>query len=135
STGTVTDTAQGTVGATQASGETTSTVQAANLLSGLVTADVITADAHASEKNGVIALGDAGSHFVNLVVNGDPIAGNVARNTRIRVDGLVIWLHRVIRTSNDIQVRMIEIVVNGSNPFGLDVGTDIRVAVADASVH
>lgn len=134
-TGTVTDTAQGSVDATTASSETTSTVQAADLLSGLVTADVIVADAHASKTGGVVSLGDAGSHFVNLVVNGHAIDDNVAPNTRIRVDGLTIWLHRVLQDSNSIEVRMIEIVVKGSNPFGLEIGTDVQVAVAEASVH
>jgi hypothetical protein len=135
STGTVTDTAQGTIDASEATGETTSTVQAADVLSGLVTADLIEADAHASKSGGVISLSDEGSHFVNLVVDGQPIAGDVAANTRIRVDGLTIWLHRVITSSNNIEVRMIEIVVKRSNPFGLDIGTDIQVAVAEASVH
>jgi len=134
-TGTVTDTAEGTIDRHEATGETTSTVQGADLLSGLITADLITADAHASKAGGVITLSDEGSSFVNLVVNGQPIAGDVAPNTRIRVDGLTIWLHRVITSSNDIEVRMIEIVVKGSNPFGLDIGTDIQVAVAHASVH
>jgi hypothetical protein len=134
-TGTVTDTAQGTIDGHQAIGETTSTVQAADLLSGLITADVITADAHASKVGGVNSFSDEGSSFVNLVIDGDPIAGDVAPNTKIRVDGLLIWLHRVITSSNNIEVRMIEVVVKGSNPFGLDIGTDIQVAVAEASVH
>jgi hypothetical protein len=135
STGTVTDTAQGTIDATTATGETTSTAQAVDLLSSLVTADLVKADAHASKAGGVITLSDAGSTFVNLVVNDQPISGDVAPNTKIRVDGLMIWLHRVITTSNSIEVRMIEIIVKGSNPFNLKTGTDIQVAVAEASVH
>jgi len=72
---------------------------------------------------------------VNLVVNGQPIDGDVAPNTKIRVDGLTIWLHRVLQNSNSIEVRMIEIVVKRSNPFDLQIGTDVQVAVAEASVH
>jgi hypothetical protein len=135
STGTVTDTAQGSIDATTATGETTSTVQAADLLAGLVTADLIKADAHASKTGGNISLGDAGSTFVNLVVNGQPISGDVAANTRIKVDGLTIWLHRVITKSNSIEVRMIEIIAKEGNVFGLQTGTDIQIAVAEASVH
>lgn len=135
STGTVTDTAQGTIDASTASGETTSTVQTVDLLSGLVTADLVKADAHASKTGGVITLGDGGSTFVNLVVNGDPISGDAPPNTKIKVDGLTIWLHRVITSSNNIEVRMIEIIVKGSNPFGLQPRTDIQVAVAEASAH
>jgi hypothetical protein len=141
SSGTVTDTAQGTITATTASAETTSTVQTLNLLSSdggqtfLVTADLVKADAHASKSGGVFTFSDSGSTFVNLVVNGTPIAADVAANTQITVDGLTIWLHRVIQKPNQITVRMIEIIVNGSNPFGLDLNTDIQVAVAQASAH
>ncbi len=141
SSGTVTDTAQGTITGTTASGETTSTVQSLQLLSSdggqtfLVTADLIKADAHASKSGGVFTFSDSGSTFVNLVVNGTPIADNVAANTQITVDGLTIWLHRVIQKPNQITVRMIEIIVTGSNPFGLNLNTDIQVAVAEASAH
>jgi hypothetical protein len=141
SSGTVTDTAQGTITAATASGETTSTVQTVELLSSdggqtfLVTADLVKADAHASKTGGVLTFSDSGSHFTNLVVNGTPIADNVAANTQITVDGLTIWLHRVIQKPNQITVRMIEIIVTGSNPFGLNLNTDIQVAVAEASVH
>jgi hypothetical protein len=141
SSGTVTDTAQGTITGTLASGETTSTVQALKLLSSdggqtfLVTADLVKADAHASKSGGVLSFSDSGSTFVNLVVNGTPIADNVAANTQITVDGLTIWLHRVIQKPNQITVRMIEIIVNGANPFGLNLSTDIQVAVAEASAH
>jgi hypothetical protein len=136
STGTVIDTAQGTITATTASGETTSTVQTVNLLAGLATADAVKADAHASKSAGIITLSDAGSTFVNLVVNGQSISDNVAPNTKITtVAGLTIWLHRVIQTPNSIEVRMIEIIVKGPNAFGLQTGTDIQVAVAEASVH
>jgi hypothetical protein len=141
SSGTVTDTAQGTITGTLASGETTSTVQALKLLSSdggqtfLITADLVKADAHASKSGGVLSFSDSGSTFVNLVVNGTPIADNVAANTQITVDGLTIWLHRVIQKPNQITVRMIEIIVNGANPFGLNLSTDIQVAVAEASAH
>ena len=110
-------------------------MQTVDLLSSLVTADTVKADAHASKTAGVITLSDAGSTFVNLVVNGQPISGDVARNTKITVGNLTIWLHRVIQTPNSIEIRMIEIIVNGPNPFNLQTGTDIRVAVAEASVH
>ena len=101
----------------------------------LVTADLIKADAHASKSGGVFTFSDSGSHFTNLVVNGTPIADDVAANTQITVDGLTIWLHRVIQKPNQITVRMIEIIVSGANPFGLNLNTDIQVAVAEASVH
>jgi hypothetical protein len=135
STGTVTDTAQGTVSGQSASGETTSTVQTANLLAGVVTADLITADAHASNAGGTITLGDTGSTFGNLVVNGQSFPADVPPNTMMSGGGLTIWLHRVIQRSNSIEVRMIEVIVTGPNAGGLQIGLDLRVAVAEASVH
>jgi len=140
STGTVTDTAQGTITGTDAIGETTSTVQTVKLLSAdqgqtfLITADLVKADAHASKSDGHLTFSEAGSDFVNLVVDGNPIS-NVDANTKLTIDGLTIWLNRVLHTPNSIEVRMIEVIVKGSNPFGLDLHTDIQVAVASASAH
>lgn len=137
STGTVTDTVQGTITATLASGETTSTVQAADLVSALVTADVVKADAHASSDGTTNTFSDAGSTFLNLSVNGHPeIDDAVAANTKVDIVGLgTLWLKREIQDSNSIEIRMIELIVKEANPFGIAVGTDIRVAVAEASVH
>ncbi len=136
--GTVRNTVQGTVNATTAAGETTSTVDSANLLTGLVSATVIKADAHAVKGSaGMFSFSDAGSRFASLSVNGHPAIGaNVAPNTQIRIAGLgTLYLHRVIRTSNSIEVRMIELVVTQTNPRGLPIGSDLKVAVAEASAH
>jgi hypothetical protein len=133
--GTVVDTAQGRDSATFLAGETTSTIQGLNLGGGLITADLIKADANASNNGGVV-LSDTGSQFVNLVVNGTVITDPVAPNTVINnIPGITIWLHRVIQRSNSIQVRMIELIVTGPNAGGLQLGLDVRVAVAEASVH
>jgi hypothetical protein len=135
SSGTVTDTAQGTVTSTSAAGETTSTIQGLNVAAGLISADLIKADAHASETSGGSVFSDAGSSFVNLVVNGQAITGSVPPNTMITLAGITIWLHRVIQRANSIEVRMIEVIVTGPNAGGLQLGLDVRVAVAEASVH
>lgn len=135
--GTIRDTAKGTVNATIASAETTSTVDSTNVLAGLVNATVIKADAHAGKTAAdVITLGDGGSQFATLTVSGFPlINANVGPNTSVSIAGLgTLWLHRVIRTSTSIEVRMIELVVNQSNSRGLPIGTDIRVAVAYAAI-
>ncbi|MHB8660300.1 MAG: choice-of-anchor P family protein [Solirubrobacteraceae bacterium] len=134
-TGTVTDTALGTDNATTDSGETTSTVQNVNLLSGLVKASTVKADAHAAKTAGAISLTDIGSTFVNLVINGKSYSSNVPPNTKVSVGNITIYLHRVLRTANSIEVRMIDIFVTGSNGFGLPIGTEIRVADAEASAH
>jgi hypothetical protein len=136
SVGEVVDTALGSVNGTSATGEMSSTVQAVEVATNLVTATVVQADAHASKTNGALSFSDTSS-FVGLVVAGFPnIHDDVAPNTRLSIAGLgTLWLHRVIQTANSIEIRMIELIVTQPNSFGIEVGTDIQVAVAEASVH
>ncbi len=133
---TVADTVRGTVTATSASGETTSTVQSAYVLSSLVHATGIKADAHASTNGSSFAFSDTGSRFATLTIRGfAAVNANVAPNSRLFVAGVgTLYLHRVIRTANSIEVRMIELILT-SPVNGLPIGTDIRVAVAEASAH
>jgi hypothetical protein len=137
SVGEVVDTALGTVNGTSAVGELTSTVQAVDVVTSLVTASLVKADAHASSTGGTLTFSDDGSMFVDLHVTGFPdIGDDVPANTRLHIAGLgTLWLHRVIQTSNSIEVRMIEVIVTEPNGFGIQIGTDIQVAVAEASVH
>lgn len=136
--GTVTDTARGSVTGSLSMSETTSTVQAVNLLNATVTANLIKADAKASTPDGTnFTFSDSGSQFVNLHVAGhSSIGDNVPPNTQVSLAGLgTLWLHRVIKTNNSIEVRMIEIVVTQANVLNVPIGTDIRVADAEASLH
>jgi hypothetical protein len=137
SVGTVTDTATGTVTSTLASSETSSTVQTVDLVSGLVTADVVTADAHASTDGSVFTFSDQGTQFANLSVSGHPeITSQVAPNTQVAIAGLgTLWLRREIQTAHSLEVRMIELVVSQDNQYGIPVGADVRIAVAEASAH
>ena len=137
STGFVTDTVTGVVDSRSATGETTSTVEAMNLLSSLLTADVVKADAHSFTDGNTFTFTDSGSRFVNLSVNGFPeLTSDVPPNTRVSLAGLgTLWLKREIFTENSIEVRMIELIVKEENVHGLPIGTDIRVAVARASAH
>ena len=137
STGTVKDTVQGTVSSTSTVGQTTSSVNGSNLVSGLLTAKVIKADANATTTDGgKFSFSDKGSKFLGLKVSGHPeIHDNVPPNTKVEISGLgVLWLHRVIRTSSYIEVRMVELVVTQKNKFGIAVGTDVRVADAHVSL-
>jgi hypothetical protein len=136
--GTVTDTAEANVTQSLVQSQTSSTVKAANVLSGTMTADVITAAAAASTTDGkTFIFSDTGSGFVELHVAGHPeITDNVPPNTRVDLAGLgTLWLHRVIQKKNSIEVRMIELIVNQRNGFGIAIGTDLRVADASASLH
>jgi hypothetical protein len=137
SVGEVVDTALGTVDGTSASGELTSTVQAVDVATSLVTASLVKADAHASKTGGTLSFSDDGTMFVDLHVAGFPeIGDDVPANTRLSIAGLgTLWLHRVIQRSNSIEVRMIELIVTEANIFGIDIGSDIQVAVAEASAH
>jgi hypothetical protein len=137
SVGEVVDTALGTVNSTSAVGELTSTVEGVDVVTSLVTASLVKADAHASNINGALTFSDDGSMFVDLHVSGFPnIHDDVPPNTSLHIVGLgTLWLHRIIQTSNSIEVRMIELIVTEANGFGISIGTDIQVAVAQASVH
>jgi len=131
--GTMADTAKGTVNSLSANGELVAADQAVNLLYGLITAGLFRADAHASRKGGVLSFSDAGSRFENLVVAGQSIASTVAPNTQIPLPGIgTLWLHRVFRNPNNIDIRMIEVVVQQDNPFGLTPGSKLQLAVAIA---
>jgi hypothetical protein len=143
--GTITDTAQGSVTASLSSSETTSTVQNVNLLNGIITASVIHADAKASTTDGTTFTFSegSGSYFTGLVVQGVAYA-NVAANTKLTLTMTVngnqvtlgtLYLHRVIQGTNSITVRMIELVIAAGNPLGLPTGMDITVASASASLH
>ncbi|MDX6297555.1 MAG: hypothetical protein QOI51_1412 [Nocardioidaceae bacterium] len=136
-TGAVHNTAEGRIDGSTASGETTSTVDSANVVSELVQATVIRADTHAATDGTTFTFSDAGSSFGTLSVAGfSQINANVAPNTKLRIVGVgTLWLHRVIHLPNSIEVRMIELVVKHANTLGLPVGSDIRVAVSHASAH
>jgi hypothetical protein len=139
--GTIQDTAQGSVTTSLSSSETTSTVQNVNLLSGIVRASTVHADAKATTTNGTTFnfSEGSGSYFTSLVVQGVAYA-NVAANTKLTltVNGKTLgtlYLHRVIQGTNSITVRMIELVIASGNSLGLPAGMDIIVASASASLH
>jgi hypothetical protein len=137
SSGTVTDTAQGAVTQASSNGETTSTVQGLNVLSSLVTADVIEAVAQGdTTSNGTFQFSHEGSKFANLKVAGhSAINDSVAPNTHVHIAGLgTLWLYRVTTTANSLSVTMIELIVDQTNAFNLPVGTDVRVSVANISL-
>jgi hypothetical protein len=140
--GTITDTAQGSVTTSLSSAETTSTVQNVNLLAGIVTASAVHADAKATTTPPGTTFNfseGSGSYFTGLVVQGVAYA-NVAANTKLTItlNGKTLgtlYLHRVIQGTNSITVRMIELVIASGNSLGLPTGMDITVASASASLH
>jgi len=135
--GTIQDTAEGDITPALANSQTTSTIKALNLASGTVTAGAIVADASASTPDETNFAFSDSSSFVSLKVAGHPeITDNVPPNTQVSLAGLgTLWLHRVITTSNHIQIIMLELQVDQSNALGLPLGTDVRVGEASASLH
>lgn len=130
--GTIRNTVQGSVNGSSARGETTSTVQNANVLTGLVTASVVKADATVVKTGSTYDRSAAGSSFGTLSVNGHPeITANVKPNTTVKIAGVgTLYLKRVIKTAHGVQVRMIDLQVTHASSNGPAVGTDLRVGVA-----
>ncbi|HEV8419831.1 MAG TPA: choice-of-anchor P family protein, partial [Actinomycetota bacterium] len=133
--GQVKDTAMGRVGSKSATSQMASSVESVNLLGGLITADLVKASGRATKEGGSRTFSDAGSKFVNLVVAGRPIGNETGPNTAIKLPGIgTLWLHRVIRTSYSVEIRMIDLEVKQENPFGLKPGSKLQIAVARALV-
>jgi hypothetical protein len=135
--GTVVDSAEGNTTANNSNSQTSSTIQGLSLLSGLITASVINAEADGSTADGVTFNWGSHGSFVNIVVAGHPeITDNVTPNTQVKIANLgTLYLNRV-RTGNDfIENRMIELVVNQNNTLGLPLGLDIVIGYAEASLH
>jgi hypothetical protein len=136
STGTVTDTVQGTDNSSAVSGEASSTVQGLNLLAGTVTATAIKADVTASSPPTPPTKANH-STFLGLSVAGFPgISDNVAPNTKLSLAGLgTLWLNRQIKTTDKITVIMVQLDVTvPSNPLGLQPGTVVNIAYASVGI-
>jgi hypothetical protein len=135
--GTVVDTGSANVTPTAVNSQTSDTIQTINLLSGLVTVNTIQAQASASTPDGVNFTFNSSGSFTNISVAGHPeINDTVPPNTKISIANLgVLYLHRVLQTKNDIAVIMIELNVNQANQYNLPIGADIKIGVAEASLH
>jgi hypothetical protein len=139
SSGTIHDTAQGSITASLSSSQTTSSVQSVNLLNGTITADLIQDQASASTTNGTTFNFNQSGSFVNLKVNVNGTVTdytNAGANTTVPLAGIgTLYLHRVIQATNSITVRMIEVKLASGNILGLPTGMDIIVCSSSASLH
>ncbi|MBA3738803.1 MAG: hypothetical protein H0W97_09570, partial [Actinobacteria bacterium] len=133
--GEVVTTATGSVNENSATVQATSTVQMANLLDGLITAEAVMAVANGFSDGTTKSFDSDGSSFLNLVVDGEPLA-NVDPNTVINLVGIgTLYLYRVIETPRSIEVRMIELDVTEPGIPGIPAGTNIRIAVAKVGIN
>ena len=136
SSGSIFDTAQGSVTASQSSAQTTASIQNANVLNGIIKASTINAQANALTTDGVAFHFSTSGSFTNLSVSGHPeITASVSANTQVTLTGIgTLYLKRVIQGTNSVQIRMIELVLTQSF-MGLPTGTHVYVGVASASLH
>lgn len=105
-----------------------------NVLAGVVQAKTVIARAHVKRTASGLARSTTGSSFGGLQVTGAPALGdNVAPNTKHVLPGIgTLYLDRITKTKNGIQVRMIELVLSTARD-GLSKGTVLTVGEAWAS--
>jgi len=114
-------------------------VTGVNGLGGRITADGVKAVADVSVGATSITTQYGRSVFTNLRVLGQPVAANVAPNTRINLPGFGYVVLREVarggdgRSSASINVNMIKIVITTSNSIGVPVGSQIIVGHANGS--
>ena len=109
-----------------------------NLLSGLITANVLLAqvNAVANDENGTFSSGVG--RFIGIAVAGHPeIGDNVPYNTTVNLAGLgTLYLKRIIRSNpptHSIEFRSLELQVLENNNYNLPIGLD--VIVGDAQLN
>jgi hypothetical protein len=118
-----------------ATSTSTESVQNITILN-LISVDSVKAEANATSIGKDRTFDDTGSASAGISVLGVPtIPDNVQPNTSYPIQGVgTVYLHRIIQTDHKIEVRMVELVL--SAPVGpLTAGTDIRIGVAEASIH
>jgi hypothetical protein len=115
---------------------TTSTIENASLLGGLITATTIKAVAQETFKNGTRTRSTTGSGFVALRIGSLVVPINTPPNTELPLVGLgrVIINEQIIPISGGrTQVNGLHIFITTSNLLGLAVGSEIIIAHADAA--
>lgn len=135
STGNETNTAWGKVAERVARAETTSRIDATNIGDGMITADLIEADAYIEKDHGVITIDTTGSHFGGLEVQGRSQSGSPDPNTVIDIPGVGrLTLHEVQQGPNYVIVRMVHLQVFQDNPE-IPLGTDVVLGYAKVAIR
>ena len=134
--GTIVNTGETNLTIPMSSGRSTSTVEGLNLLNGLITANVLTAQVVASADDTYHVLSNPSDNFLGISVAGHPeITDNVPYNTSVSLAGLgTLYLKRIIHTgqpNGSIEMRSLELVINQNNSYGLPIGLDLIVGDAE----
>jgi len=139
SSGTVSDTGESNLTNPLSKGEMTSQVEGLNLLSGLITANVIYSQVNAVVDGNGGAFETGVGTFTGLAVAGYPsINDDVPYNTQVSILGLgTLYVKHLIRNfpyPNSTEVRMLELVINQSNSYNLPIGADIIIGDAQITM-
>lgn len=116
----------------------TSKVEGVRLLGPRVSADAVKAVARTNATATTATSNTRGSRFINLVVDGNPVASRPAEGQRIKLEGLgYLQLKDVVRGGNGtdkstISVNMITVVVKENNRFDLPIGARIVIGHAES---
>jgi len=139
SSGTISNTGKSALLFPYSTGEMTSSVENLNLLSGLITVNAIygRVDTTIDGTQGVFQ--SAVGSFTGIAVAGHPeITDGVSYNTQVDLLGLgTLYLKHIIRNfpnPNTTEIRMIELVVNQNNSYGLPIGADVIVGDAQIGI-
>lgn len=110
----------GAVGENAATSQSRSTAQDVTILDGVIKAQTVVAMANSASNGATAASNSDGSSLVGLVVNGTPITGSVAPNTRIDLPGIgTVTLNEQSLsgdgvTSSGLKVNMIHVLLKDS---------------------
>lgn len=139
-TGTINTSAASQSTGTAVDSSSSSTVQSANLLGGLITADAVTSVSTTSRNNstGAFSVSAAGTQFVNLTVAGTPVGNTPAPNTKITLPGVGYVVvnqqtSHVGTHSASLTVIGLHVVVTVTTPVAVE-GTQVEVAYATSSL-
>ncbi|MEO6028042.1 MAG: choice-of-anchor P family protein [Candidatus Binatia bacterium] len=133
--GTIAVVTQGTTGATAADAQSTSTVEQVNLLNGLITADVVTAQSTSTCDGATASSSDQGTTLVNLVVNGNSIGSTPAPNTVIAIPNGTVTLNEQTTGGNGMNTSSLTVnVIHVRVTLPLIGDVDIIVASAHSDV-
>lgn len=122
--------------ATSAVVKDTARVSGLSTLNGQVRATAVYAVAQTSANTRTISSSPAGSTFENLMIAGQPVASNVAPNTRVNIPGFGYAILKQISRQGDgvnsslISVNMININITQANSLNIPVGARIIVSHA-----
>lgn len=139
STGAIADTGQSKLTNPYSNGQMTTQVANLNVLAGLVTANLMYGQVNAV-INGYLHTFESGvASFTGLAVAGHPeITDNVPYNTSVSILGLgTLYLRHVIYNfpnPHSVEVRLIELVVDQDNAYGLPIGADVLIGDAQLTM-